>query len=86
MDSREEHQARLRQEVDRGRRMQVAREVLQEYLDQERKRILSALESASPQDSQAVLADWQAFRRFEKRLDAAIGGGKNAEKELSEVG
>ena len=72
-----------------GRRWQIAQEVMEEFCDSLRNRILDTLENGTVEDKEVLALRVQALnviRQFRNQAGAHIAQGKIAERRLSEDG
>lgn len=81
----------LREDIERGRKAQIALEVLKEYLTNRRNEIVRLLEDGTYSMSKAetlseVLAELRVIRAFWEDAEYNIQRGKYVEEELSRNG
>ena len=85
----EQEQQDLREIIDRGRRAKLFSDFIQEYLMNERVRVIHSLEADTYTKSDELLEPviyLRLMRRFENFIKTCIDSGDLAEKELIENG
>ena len=81
----EERQEELRQEAEQGRRAKIAGEVLKEFLDERREKIIREFEEKYLDNGSIYdnLADLRSIRKFREKCNALIQEGEIAEERLA---